>query len=173
MLKVWGAANKAVILREAFLNYRIDNASSSVKSGAKVFCVCDEYQSFETFLSARPERAEAFRTMLVAKKYETYLWNYNRLDDTFKPEFLKRMTDEFSKAKEEGALDKSLFSPIEWSELQAVILHPESLSGKELTVVPPSLDQTERQRTRYVNGEITLPRFLAWKIRHMFQTKTS
>ncbi|WP_172136048.1 glycosyltransferase [Adlercreutzia sp. ZJ473] len=170
MLKVWGAANRAVIMREAFLNYRIDNANSSVKSGAKVFCVCDEYESFEEFLSARPERSEAFRKMVVAKKYETYLWNYNRLDNALKPEFLEKMTEEFSEAEEKNALDQSLFSPVEWNELQAVISNPEALSGKALTVVPPALDPGEHEKTRYANGEITFFQLLAWKIKHALRS---
>ena len=89
MLKVLIAAERVVLMREAFLNYRIDNESSSVKSGAKVFCVSDEYASLEDFLFHYPEKASAFRHMIPAKKYETYLWNYNRLDDSLKQDFLK------------------------------------------------------------------------------------
>ena len=41
MLKALTLADRAAITRRAFLHYRIDNENSSVKSGAKVFCVCD------------------------------------------------------------------------------------------------------------------------------------
>lgn len=168
MLKALEAAEKVVLVREAFLNYRIDNASSSVKSGAKVFCVSDEYASLESFMSSRPERAEAFRYMIQAKKYETYLWNYNRLDDALKPGFLEFMNKEFSAAQSQGDLRESLFSPEEWRELQAIIAHPESLSGKRLTVVDADLDELEHRKTLYANGEIPAYRLLAFRIMHAF-----
>ena len=153
-------------MREAFLNYRIDNEQSSVKSGAKVFCVCDEYAEFESFIASHPHRAEAFKTMIPVKKYETYLWNYNRLDDSLKPSFLERMTQEFSEAARNNCLDKKLFAPVEWDELMAVISNPESLKGKNLTVIPPNFNVPEHQKTRYINNEISGVRLIASRVKH-------
>lgn len=168
ILKVWAAATKAVLMREAFLNYRIDNEQSSVKSGAKVFCVCDEYAEFESFIASHPHRAEAFKTMIPVKKYETYLWNYNRLDDSLKPSFLERMTQEFSEAARNNCLDKKLFAPIEWDELMAVITNPESLKGKNLTVIPPDFNVPEHQKTLKLNKQVTDLHLIIWQIKHMF-----
>ena len=166
ILKVWAAATKAVIVREAFLNYRIDNVNSSVKSGAKVYCVCDEYASFEDFLSHYPNRAELLRPMIAAKKYETYLWNYNRLDETLKPDFLKKMQEEFLALQVAGALDKTLFTHEEWTELQMILCEPAALSGKNLTVAPPALNMAEHQKTRFANREISKLHLILWKIKH-------
>lgn len=167
-LKVLAVAEKVVLVREAYLNYRIDNEGSSVKSGAKVFCVSDEYASFEEFLSRYPEKTEAFRFIIPVKKYETYLWNYNRLDESLKPGFLELMTKEFGEAQTKNNLDEKLFSPLEWAELQAIISDPESLKGKTLSVVPPALDMHEHKETLYANGEISKKHLLAWKVKNAF-----
>lgn len=156
-------------MREAFLNYRIDNEGSSVKSGAKVFCVCDEYSSFEDFISSRPERFNAFKYILPVKKYETYLWNYNRLDGSLRAEFLKKMSEEFASAQERGLLDEKLFADVEWRELQMVINSPDSLHGKDLTVVPSVLNPYDHQKTRCVNGEISAAYLFAWRLKHAFR----
>lgn len=168
MLKVWAAAERAVLMREAFLNYRIDNVNSSVKSGAKVFCVCDEYASFEKFLALYPSNSKAFRQMVAAKKYETYLWNYNRLDNALKPQFLEKMRAEFSEAAKRGDLAKSLFAPIEWKELQAIMATPSALSGTALTVVSHGFNMQEHQKTRFANGEISRLQLIAYQLKHTF-----
>ncbi len=134
-LKVSTLANHIVFTREAFLNYRIDNVNSSVKSGAKVFCVSDEYASFEKSLAAHPDKKQAFSAIIPAKKWETYLWNYNRLDDSLKGEFLQLMTKEFAAYRQAGTLKREMFADAEWNEIQQVIDAPESLKGKQLSVV--------------------------------------
>ena len=128
-------ADRVVFTREAFLNYRVDNAGSSVKSGAKVFCVSDEYRSFESVLSGYPEKEKAFEKIIPAKKWETYIWNFNRLDDSLKNDFLRLMTSEFSDYRERQMLDKSLFSEEEWKEVQRVVDDPDSIGAGSLTVV--------------------------------------
>lgn len=134
-LKVISLADRVVFTREAFLNYRVDNAGSSVKSGAKVFCVSDEYRSFESVLSGYPEKEKAFEKIIPAKKWETYIWNFNRLDDSLKNDFLRLMTSEFSDYRERQMLDKSLFSEEEWKEVQRVVNDPDSIGAGSLTVV--------------------------------------
>ena len=48
--KVWASAERALLLRDAYLHYRTDNANSSVKAAAKIYCICDEFKSIEEFL---------------------------------------------------------------------------------------------------------------------------
>ena len=134
-LKVMTLADRVVFTREAFLNYRVDNAGSSVKSGAKVFCVSDEYHSFEALLSKHSACEDAFEKMIPAKKWETYLWNYNRLDDSLKPDFLQLMTTEFGEYARRGVLCRSRFDDVEWTEVQRVINSPERINGKPFSVV--------------------------------------
>ena len=48
--KVWASAERALLVRDAYLHYRTDNANSSVKAAAKIYCICDEFKSIEEFL---------------------------------------------------------------------------------------------------------------------------
>lgn len=165
-LKVLTSAQRMVITRKAFLNYRVDNAGSSVKSGAKMFCVCDEYDSFEEHLARNPQRAEAFRYVIPSKKYETYVWNYNRLDDSLKPEFMERMSREFAEAKAAGNLKQSAFQDVEWLELNELIENPAAFSNRALTVQYPPQDFKEHRRTCCANGLISRLRMYASFIKH-------
>lgn len=165
-LKVLTSAQRMVITRKAFLNYRVDNAGSSVKSGAKMFCVCDEYDSFEEHLARNPQRAEAFRYVIPSKKYETYVWNYNRLDDSLKPEFMERMSREFAEAKAAGNLKQSAFQDVEWLELNELIENPVAFSNRALTVQYPPQDFKEHRRTCCANGLISRLRMYASFIKH-------
>lgn len=165
-LKVLTSARRMVITRKAFLNYRVDNAGSSVKSGAKMYCVCDEYESFEKHLARNPQRAEAFRYVIPSKKYETYVWNYNRLDDSLKPEFMERMSREFAEAKAAGNLKQSAFQDVEWKELNELIEDPAAFSDRSLAVQYPPQDFKEHQRTRCANGLISRLRMYGSFVKH-------
>lgn len=165
-LKAFTSAERIVLVREAYLRYRIDNAGSSVKSGAKVFCVSDEYAGVEEFLAGQPNRLKAFRTLLPAKKYETYVWNFNRLDDVHRSEFAQRMVSEFQQADAYGDLDRNRFQPIEWTELHELMDDPSSFDGRDLTVVYPPLDFRDHQKTRLANGELSRWRYYASLVRH-------
>ena len=170
LLKVWSVATNVVIMREAFLNYRIDNANSSVKSGAKVFCVSDEYAELKRFMTDKPRCSMQFLKALAAKKYETYLWNYNRLDKSLRSGFLNKMTEEFSDVRAKALLDEALFSPEEWSELNKIIDDPDSLELADLTVAAPRFNRLNHQKTRCVNRVISKPHYLAWRTKHIFDT---
>lgn len=78
---------------KAFLKYRQDNNNSSVNNKEKVFCICDEYEEIEKIVSTK------FKPILLATKFNSYLWNYNRLDRQYKEIFLEKFKDEFLKDK--------------------------------------------------------------------------
>ena len=165
-LKAFSAARRMVITRKAFLNYRVDNAGSSVKSGAKMYCVCDEYDSFEDCLAADSNRKQAFRYVIPSKKYETYVWNYNRLDSSLKAEFMGRMSREFAEEKAAGNLKQSEFQDIEWKELMELIEDPAVFDGRSLTVQYPPQDFKEHQRTLRANGLISRFRMYGSFVKH-------
>ena len=144
MLKALTLANRAAITRRAFLHYRIDNENSSVKSGAKVFCVCDEYKSFEELLAKHPTKIDAFKKIVPAKKWETYLWNYNRLDIALRDDFLKQMRKEFKVYEDEDRLDKNFFAVAEWEEVQKLINDKEWKTEQNFTVVPHKISSVKK-----------------------------
>lgn len=121
--KVWSLAETAVLLPNAFVHYRIDNANSSVNNPGKVNCVVDEYAEIETFLCERGIFADFGETMNAAK-FRNYHWNFQRLSPALAREFYQTWRQELLSAYDEGLLKKSNFSSKDWLALKAVVKHP-------------------------------------------------
>lgn len=119
--KIWASAERACLVHEAYLHYRIDNENSSVKSSAKVFCLCDEYKSTEEFLDKNPEKKEKLKKLEVSLKYESYRWNLQRLTLEFKYAFLVQMRKEFSEEKENNNLDRKYFTDWAWKNVNEIL----------------------------------------------------
>ena len=101
--KVWSCASRVVCLEDPVLCYRQDNEASSVNSPSKVFCVCDEYESMDKFLDGLDLSAgdlRKLRGILTRMKLDSYLWNYDRLSDELRPQFVDR--------RERGVLPRPL-----------------------------------------------------------------
>ncbi|MCL2736619.1 MAG: glycosyltransferase [Propionibacteriaceae bacterium] len=123
--KVWISAERVFFLHPAYLHYRQDNEASSVKNPEKVYCVCDEYDEIERYLSERPERAVYLRKVLTKMKYDSYQWNYDRIADQYRLDFLQRMRTDFLADKAAGHLDWELFEPWKKSDLTMILESPE------------------------------------------------
>lgn len=119
--KVWACAERACLVKDAYLHYRTDNENSSVKSAAKVFCLCDEYESTEKFLEERPELKKKLEKIEISLKYESYRWNLNRLTQEFKYAFLVQMHKEFKEAKAQGLFDKKYFADFAWKNMNWIV----------------------------------------------------
>lgn len=112
--KVWACAERIALLKEAFVHYRQDNEASSIHAPGKVFCVCDEFEEMEKFLVAHPEKAY-LKPVETRLKFDSYIWNYWRLDQKLRKQFLPRFVDDFKKEEQEGNIDYDLFLP--WAEV--------------------------------------------------------
>jgi len=118
-------AEKVFLIRDAFLHYRVDNINSSVKFPNKIFCVCDEYEEIERFLSNNlPNMANKLKPLIFALKFRTYRWNYNRLASSFQFAFLMRMSAELKTYYENGFLDCRYWNSADLAELQCIINDP-------------------------------------------------
>lgn len=121
--KVWALAKKAVLLPDAYVHYRIDNANSSVNDPGKVNCVVDEYAEIETFLCERGIFADFGETMNTAK-FRNYHWNFQRLEKRLGKEFYQTWRRELLSANDEGLLKKENFSHKDWLALRTMLKHP-------------------------------------------------
>lgn len=130
--KVWVSATRAVFLKEGYVHYRQDNQSSSVKAPGKMYCVCDEYAEMDRYLRARGDVPDWLWALKAKMKYDTYMWNYERLVDELKLEFLLRMSEELAAEQTLGRLDWQLFE--EWSrrELEIILRSPEDYHQQRL-----------------------------------------
>lgn len=133
----WMSARRAVVLRQGFYHYRIDNADSSVKSGAKVYAVCDEYDRSLAFLRERGgEDLRVFGPRLTLLRFGVYVWNYNRIADEFRPAFAQRWLEDLVRADGEGLLDYSLMTPEYRALLADVAEGPDAFCAKHPDTIP-------------------------------------
>lgn len=126
--KVWAAAERAAFSSTQILKYRQDNEASSVNSPGKVYCVCDEYAEMQRWLDARPEKKQHLQDVLERMKFNSYLWNYDRLSTELRAEFLKRAARELKADLDAGRIDLTLFEPWAEADLRALIKDPETFA---------------------------------------------
>lgn len=119
--KVWACAERIYLLRDAFLHYRIDNENSSVNSSGKIFSICDEFSSIQSFLNLDNERKMRFIRQVQVLKFDSYYWNLQRISDTYKTQFRDVMALEYIKAGYDGFLHKEDFDEWRWNTLQQII----------------------------------------------------
>lgn len=149
--KVWTSAERVYLVKDAYLHYRVDNENSSVKSQAKVYCICDEYREIERYLEQYPNKKKIFEEMKNALKYESYRWNLQRLAPEFKYEFLVQIQKEFLLEKRNGCLNEKLFSKNNWKNLQRILENIELYYNEEcyvsegMTDIEIKLQEVERE----------------------------
>lgn len=138
--KVFAAAEKVVLTKEAYLHYRIDNASSSVKSLKKVFCICDEYREIWDFASSRKSAFERLKCRIPQIQFGGYLWNLERLTPALQYGFYERFVEDFSCIQEKGFLKESFFDEVAWREIKGILDDPDGYF--EAHYGPISVDTT-------------------------------
>lgn len=132
IFKVWACAERVLLIKDAFLHYRVDNANSSVKSPAKIFCVCDEYDEIYRFLERNSVLKERFKYLVEALKFRTYQWNCNRLSYQYKYEFLLRAAEEFQSAQRKGLLNQDYWTEKEWLAVHELMERTEQFFYKKI-----------------------------------------
>lgn len=123
--KVWASADRVVFLNDSVLLYRQDNEQSSVNSPAKLFCVCDEYKEMQRWCDEDVERRGWTDAIRERMKFDSYLWNYDRLSPELQYKFLEHVQDEFMKDDAAGKIDFSLFEPWAEADLKALMDSPD------------------------------------------------
>lgn len=101
--KTMMTANKIILTNRAYVYYRQDNESSSVKSKGKVYCICDEYNEIHKFIQNNSSLGP-FEQFVYAEQFKAYRWNMNRIAKNFKRDFFKFYFSEFKKYYDNGYL---------------------------------------------------------------------
>ena len=127
VFKSWLACDSFVLTHDSYLNYRLDNAGSSVQSAAKVMFVVEEFASIEQFLAAMPERYDKLIGRVLAKKFDTYNWNYERIAPEFREEFLRHIASEFAEPMQNGLVNPVYFKPGEYKLLCRIMADPHAV----------------------------------------------
>lgn len=123
--KVWASAARATFIADPILHYRQDNEKSSVNSAAKVYCVCDEYASMTSFVNDRLDGDQRLTGILECMKFDSYMWNYDRLSGDLRGDFIVRASSEFADDLDKGLVDFRLFDPWTAADLRLLVSDPE------------------------------------------------
>jgi len=129
--KVWFNARRVVYLPNALVLYRQDNQASSVNSSAKANCVIDEFAEMDRYISTRtiPDWLPGLKTKM---KFDTYIWNYERLAIDLQLDFLLLMSRELALDLEQGRLDWQLFEDWNLIDLKLILDSPEEYHRQRL-----------------------------------------
>lgn len=114
--------------RKAFLNYRQDNINSSVNNKEKIYCICDEYKVIENCIKPN----DKIKPLLLYIKFKSYIWNFNRLTESFQDIFLDIFIKEF--IKEKSSIDFNLFEKENKILLSSILSSDKKLFKKELNI---------------------------------------
>jgi hypothetical protein len=123
--KSWISARRIWLVHQGYLHYRQDNETSSVNNPSKVYCIADEYHSTEAYLAQRPDKQRYLTPVLTKMKYDTYIWNLERIATHFRLDFAVHMQSEFQAAVNAGRINWSLFEPWKKQLLLKLLASPE------------------------------------------------
>lgn len=116
--KVMAQAKRVQLIQDAFLHYRQDNENSSVNSPGKIFCVCDEYAEMQRFLDTNPMNRAVLENVCKRLKYDSYIWNLERLAPKFRYVFAERASQEFKDDFEQGKMNQKYFEDYKWESVR-------------------------------------------------------
>lgn len=135
--------HRVMFLNKSFYRVRRDNPNSSVNSTGKVYCMCDEYDFIRNFLRQHPDLEKRFSSLLAYYRMENYFFTLDRIAPEFKHEFLKRFSADFHKIKDDGELERELYSDDQWHILKSIMRHPDiyyfenyNRIGKTTLIIP-------------------------------------
>ena len=103
-------ASSIVVTPDAYLYYRKDNENSSVNSLEKSNVIFEEYQFVDEFLNSNPEIKNFINSYKFQKQFYDYKWNYHRIAQHLKPNFLKRFAKDFLVYENNGELNFNYLS---------------------------------------------------------------
>lgn len=108
--KVCISAHRGMLIKDAFVNYRLDNDNSSVKSSQKVFCICDEIEECRRYLEKSDLRKERILPYFFRYMYQCYQWNCGRIDETYLEEFVIKTSEAMKEASKTLQVHKDIIT---------------------------------------------------------------
>ena len=123
-------ANKIYLIDKAYYNYRRDNPFSSMKSTGNVFGICNEYDYIANCLEKDNKTAE--RTLPAW--YRGFFYDNcvacSRLKNEDRKKLADRMHETMLIGRNEGKLDRTLYSDDQWEDLERLLASPEEFLDK-------------------------------------------
>ena len=123
-------AHRVVFVNEPFYMYRQDNPNSSINNKGKVFACCTEYAWLRKQLRRKMNVYAASKTSFGRGLYHGYMNTLRRISSKFRAEFIERFSLDLLAANTQGELDKNLFSPRDWANIQEIMANPKAFLAK-------------------------------------------
>jgi glycosyltransferase involved in cell wall biosynthesis len=121
-VKNYVVADRVLLLSDAYLHYRVDNAGSSINNvDKKVHATMDEYKEIDRFMAERPEFAK-YTPFVNRLRFDNHHWTFIHLSPKVAREYIREMSDEFRKIKD---LDFSVFDGRRADMLRKIIGDPD------------------------------------------------
>lgn len=166
--KVWARAKRVKLLRECFLHYRQDNETSSINSPGKVYCVYDEYCEIDRFLSESDGNVDMLRRVKARLKYDSYIWNYERLGEGLREEWIRFASEDLGREMASGYMVRENFPDYKWDDLELIISDPDAYHARrarEAEGVVLSDGAVRREGIFRKIGRLTKKFFRTWRER--------
>lgn len=122
--KIWAMAQKASFVKEAYLHYRQDDASSSINNVAKKMNnVVIEYDEVDSYLEKHKIWSK-LATQAIYCRFLAYIWNIEYLPYRKMCEFIMSQQDKMKAYKNDGLIDKKLYTDKQYNNIVSWISHP-------------------------------------------------
>ena len=117
--KVMLTAKSLMLVNDAYVNYRQDNPNSSVKSSAKAFAICAEYEEIEKYIKENEllNHLEYFYSIM----FRAYRHNLLRLDKSLVKDFIEKYSETFRRITREETLGNLFYSRCKEKEVRTLI----------------------------------------------------
>ena len=131
--KTFAQAKRIMFINKPYYMNRRDNPNSSVYNPAKVYCGNEEYKYILEYINEHPEFNKDILYIFSQKRYHTYLFTLNRIDQKFRKEYLHAFAKDFKQAEANGELKQSFFTKKEWETLHWIMRDPDEYYYNEYT----------------------------------------
>ena len=118
-------SERIMYVNKAYYMNRRDNPNSSVKSREKVYAVNTEHEYISKFFGKNPELNNIFKGVHFLRKFGNYKFTLSRIDESYKREYINKISEEFKIDMELGNIRKDIMDPFEWHDIQWIIRDPD------------------------------------------------
>lgn len=148
-------AKSLMLVNDAYVNYRQDNPNSSVKSSAKAYAVCIEFESIEKYMKENGllTHLEYFYSIM----FKAYRNNLLRLDKSLTKDFIEKYSETFKRITKEENLGKLFYSRCKEKEVK--ILTTNTKKYYALYRTKKFADKFRKARRKIISIKIENSRF--------------
>ncbi len=122
--QVYTCAERAMLVPDAFYHYRINNINSSVKAIDKVFCVCDELEMIDRFITQRGKNTKRLQIIASRLGYRVMMETYRSLAEAFQYALFLKMMEYLKKYRDLGLICGEIWDNEAVKNVESILSNP-------------------------------------------------